>query len=126
MQEAVACWKTCCCVHTADDWIIYLDFLLQNGSGYWILDGDEGRVGHGPPRPPLDPPLSTETLGNICNTRSTLKHFQGASAPPLPMLAGRPCTNWAQRVVTEGNFVVDVRNAGTTNLSPILGARSPA
>ena len=43
-----------------DYWIIYLAFLLQNGSGDWILDGDEGRVGHGPrgegghvpPRPP--------------------------------------------------------------------------
>ena len=51
-------------LNTADDWIIYLAFLLQNGSGDWILDGDEGRVGHGPrgeggmAHPgPLDPPL---------------------------------------------------------------------
>ena len=36
-------------LNTAGDWIIYLAFLLQNGSGDWILDGDEGRVGHGPP-----------------------------------------------------------------------------
>ena len=54
-------------LNTADDWIIYLAFSLQNGSGDWVLDGDEGHVGHGPrgegggtahPGPPLDPPLA--------------------------------------------------------------------
>ena len=50
-------------LNTADDWIIYLAFLLQNGSEDWILNGDEGRVGHGPRGEggawptPLDPPL---------------------------------------------------------------------
>jgi len=69
-------------LNTADDWIIYLAFLLQNGSGDCILDGDEGRVGHGPrgeggawPTPPPDPPLVVD-LQSICYIDTVLKTWR--------------------------------------------------
>ena len=76
-------------LNTADDWIIYLAVLLHNGSGDWILDGDEGRVGHGTwrggmahPGPPLDPPLHIGNVLKMCGQRvHLLKLLRGQGLP---------------------------------------------